>query len=164
MSLRIKRVELLSIADIKSYPVWEFTNDDEKLEGMGIRPVQKIPVKDLFGKIVGTQVQLSNGSKIWALIENVDTNNPRSTQHFLSLSVFKDKHWFILARYHDFDTNKRGPKAFAKFLGLSVDEVFPITYNISRFCIGKSTALVGTIEKEPRKKLTRAQLIALAVP
>jgi hypothetical protein len=54
----IKPVESLSVADLMSNPVWQFTNSD----GMGetfVRPVKKIPVKNLTGKIIGTQVRLS---------------------------------------------------------------------------------------------------------
>ena len=69
-----------------------------------------------------------------------------------------------MARYHDFDASERGPQVLAAFLGLPIKEVFPISYDISRFSLGASAALVGTIEQEPREKLTRAQIIGLAVP
>jgi hypothetical protein len=164
MSHLNKKVEDLTVSDFKAYPVWEYTNEDEKLGEMAVQPVKKTPVNSLRGRIVGTQVLLANGTKVWASFGNVNARDPRLTQHFLVLSVFKGKGWFTMARYHDFDNIERGPKALAAFLGIQLDEVFPISYDISRFCIGESSVLVGRIEKEPREKLSSAQLIALAVP
>jgi hypothetical protein len=163
MSNQTKRVEALTVADLEHFPVWQYTNDDEKFAGMGVRPIKKTPVKNLDGCIVGTKIHLANGAFVWALIGNVDSDNPRRTQHFLTLSVCRDGRWFTMARYHDFDSNERGPQALADFLELRVDQVFPISYDISPFCIGESAALIGTIEEEPREKLTDAQIIALAV-
>ena len=70
----------------------------------------------------------------------------------------------FLSRYFDVDYSENGPEALARFLGLDVDEVFPISYDITRYADGNRASLVGSILKEPREKLTRAQLIALAVP
>jgi len=120
-------------------------------------------VKSLVGCLVCTQVRLANGLRVWALLGNIDAMDPRQTQHFLSISVFHGEQRFSLARYHDFDSNVRGPQAPAGFLGLPLDEVFPIFYDVSQVCAGESAALAGTIEKEPQEKLTRAQLIAMAV-
>ena len=163
MNNLIKRVEDLTTADLKAFPVWQYANEDEKGE-TAVRPVEKTPVKSLTGRLVGTQVRLVNGANVWAIIGNVDANNPRLTQHFLTISILRDGRWFTMARYHDFDANERGPQALAAFLGLQVEDVFPISYDISRFSRGDPAALVGTIEREPREKLTRAEIIALAVP
>lgn len=164
MNIHTKRIEELTIADLENYSVWQYTNSEERVGETAIRPVKKIPVKNLNARLVGTQVRLANGSHLWALIGNVDPDNPRLTQHFLTLSVFNKGKWFTMARYHDFDSGERGPHALADFLGLAVTDVFPISYDIRRFSLGKSDALMGVIEEAPREKLTRAQIIALAVP
>jgi len=163
MNDMIKRAEDLKIADLKSSPIWQFINDDA-LGETAMCPVKKLPVKNLIGCIVGTQVQLANGSNMWAIIGNVDMNNLRLTQLFLTLSIFQGKRCFTLARYHDSDADQRGSQALADFLGLRVDEVFPIAYDISQLSLGNPAVLIGKIEKELRERLTRAQLIALAVP
>lgn len=163
MSAPTKQIEGLTIADLKAFPVWQYVNSDERGE-TAVRPVKKTPVKSLTARVVGSQVRLGNGTNVWAIIGNVDVNNPRLTQHFLTLSVFRDGRWFTMARYHDIDANERGPGALAAFLGLRIDEVFPIAYDISCFSIGDPAALTGRIEKEPSEKLTRAEIIALAVP
>jgi hypothetical protein len=69
-----------------------------------------------------------------------------------------------MARYHDFDAKTHGPRSLAKFLRLPLSSVFPISYDISAHCVGDRVALVGTIEARPKERLTRAQIIALAVP
>lgn len=124
----------------------------------------RLPVATLVGKLVGTEVMLANGESAWALVGNVDPTNVRMTEHFLTLSIERDGRWFTLARYHDIDYAEKGPDALARFLGLPVDAVFPIRYDIRRFVKGEIDALNGTISKEPRERLSRAEIIALAVP
>jgi hypothetical protein len=162
MSTQHKRVEDLSSADLTKFPVWEFLNQDQKGE-TAVRPVKAIPVRNLIGRLVGTQVRLANGSKVLALIGNVTVNNPRSTRHFLTISFFQPGKRFTLARYHDFDWNERGPSDLANFLGARVEDIFPISYDLSQFATGDPAALVGAIDAEPRERLTRAEIIALAI-
>jgi hypothetical protein len=164
MSGQSKNIEEIEAADLRTFPVWQYTNDDGNAGETTIRPIKKLPVKNLIGRIVGTQVRLANSTNIWALIGNVDINNARLTRHFLTLSVLWSGRWFTLARYHDVDAEENGPQALATFLGLRTDEIFPISYDVSRFSLGIPDALTGIIEKVPREKLTRAEIIALAVP
>ena len=56
-----------------------------------------------------------------------------------------------------------GPEALAKRLGLRVEDLFPIHYDISSLCVGDSAALIGLIDKEPKERLTRAQLMELTL-
>ncbi|MFZ6736048.1 hypothetical protein ACO0LG_29280 [Undibacterium sp. Ji42W] len=164
MSETTKKAETLTIADLEKYPVWQYTNSQEKIGETVVRPIKRIPVKSLTGKLVGTKVRFANGTDTWALIGNVDANNARLTQHFLTLSIFNADKWFTLARYHDIERERFGPEALEMFMGLDVNQIFLITYDISRCCTGDSKSLIGTIEKEPEEKLTRAEIIALAVP
>ena len=158
-----KQVEDLRVSDLQAHPVWQYSDSDDGLE-TSVMPVKRIPVTSLLGKLVGTTVTLANGKEVWAVIGNVDEKNPRLTQHFLTLSVECDGRWFVLARYHDFNRNESGPTALAKFLKLPVDEIFPIKYDIRGISKGKTEALVGYIRREPLEKLSREQIISLAVP
>lgn len=158
----MKRVESLRINDIRKHPVWEYVNDD-KLGETVVRPHDQLPVRNLNGRVAGTRIHLANCSHVWALIGNVDTHNPRLTEHFLTLSVYRNRRWFVLARYHDFDYDDHGPAALASFLEMSIDEVFPISYDLSEVAEGDPAALIGRILKEPRERLPRAELIAMAV-
>lgn len=163
MSKDTKPIEWLKVADLEANPVWQYTSDDRAGETL-VRPVKRIPVKSLTGKVIGTQVRFANGMQAWALIGNIDPQNSRLTEHFLTLSIEHNGKWFALARYHDFDYAERDPEALARFLGLRVDDVFPIAFDVRQFVQGDLAALAGTVRKEPRERLSRAEIIALAVP
>lgn len=159
----MKSIEKLTAHDLRAFPVWQYVNQD----GLGetaVRPVKTIPVKTLNNRVVGTEVKLANGTTRWALVGNIDLKNVRLTEHFLSLSLFDRGRWLPLARYHDADAKERGPNSLARSLELPVEAVFPINYDISRYCVGVRDVVVGSILSEPRERLTRAQVIALAVP
>ena len=96
----IKPVESLTVADFRAHPVWEWLNDDEIGDTM-MQPVEELPVESLDNRLIGAQVRLANGSRVWALIGNFDAANPRATQHFLTLSIERSSKRFHLARYHD---------------------------------------------------------------
>jgi hypothetical protein len=76
-------VEALVVGDLEAHPVWEYVNNDQ-LGETSVRPVKRIPVRNLTGKDVGTKVGLANGNIVWAMIGNVDNNNARMTW----LSIF----------------------------------------------------------------------------
>jgi hypothetical protein len=117
----------------------------------------------LEGRVVGTEVLTAGGRKLWALLGNIDTKKPEITMHLLTISIFSDGRWFTMARYHDVDRERRGPSALASFLGIPLEGVFPISYDIRDNCLGEATALLGTIEREPQRRLSKAEIIALAV-
>jgi hypothetical protein len=157
----IKPAESLTVADVEAHPVWEFLNDDEIGETM-VEPVKMIPVETLDNRLVGTQVRLANGLEVWGLIGNFDVKHPRATRHFLTLSIERGGKWFFLARYHDVDFTSGCPEALARFLGLGVDDVFPITVDVRRFVRGDPAALTAIMLKEPQERLTREELLALS--
>jgi hypothetical protein len=155
-----QQLDKLTPKDFEIYSVWKFVSDDAVDETM----VQglKVPVQHLFNRIVGTLVLLANGKQVWAILGNIDVNNQESTEHFLTISIFKKDKLFHLARYHDADCDKCDSKSLAKFLGLTVENVFPITYDLTHFCSQKSSVLIGKIEKKPKRKLSQKKLFALA--
>lgn len=163
MSTLVKQIENLKVEELEKFPVWQYTNHDARGETL-VKPVKKYPVKSLTAKIVGLKVVISNGDELWAIIGNVDVNNSSLTEHFITISFYFNRKWSTLARYHDFDYEKNGPEALAAFLQRDVDAIFPISYDISPYAVGDRKALAGKIEKEPLKKLTRSEIIALAVP
>lgn len=163
MTRNTKPVDKLQVDDLRAFPVWQYVSPESGDETY-VRAVSRTPVANLTGKVVGTLVLLASGTRVWALIGNIDPQNPRMTEHFLTLSVVRGGRWFGLARYHDFDFAERGPDALARFLELPVDAVFPISYDIRGVARGPATALQGQILKVPRERLSRAEIIAMAVP
>jgi len=163
-AMNMKPLESITYDEIREHPVWRFSSrecDNDTL----LAPVKRIPCSNVRGKIVGTQVELANGSQAWAFLGNIDPSSPRLTEHFVTISLHHGGKWFHLARYHDYDYADRGPKQLAEFMELSEDEVFPIRYDIREFVrTTDCEALAGTIVREPRNKLTRAEIIAIAVP
>jgi hypothetical protein len=160
---RSKPISSIAVIDLLANPVWQFVTEDSPDETSD-RPVTGIPVDSVAGSVVGTQVRLANGSQVWALIGNVDLRSARLTEHFLTLSVETGGTWFNLARYFDADYAERGPEALAQFLNLPVDQVFPIAYDIRAYAQGDQEALCGLVSQEPRERLSRAEIIAMAVP
>jgi hypothetical protein len=79
--------------------------------------------------------------------------NPRATRQFLSLVLQHHGDWFALDRYCD-ETEERDSEALARFVGLPIDDVFPIAYDLRETTFGHPDALVGTIEKQPRERLS----------
>ena len=126
-------------------------------------PVEELPVSDLRGKVFGTQVQFANGSRACATLVNILPYDPRQTQHVLALSIERNGKWFHLARYHDFDFDRRGPDALSRFLELPIDEVFPISYDIRELAHGDPAALAGRLLKEPTEPLSRREIIRMAM-
>jgi len=159
---KTKSVLSLRVSDLERHPVWQFVNEDEGDE-TAVRPVNRLPVSSLMNKIVGTQVQLAEGSSVWAIIGNLDNENARMNEHFVVLSIERKGKWFQFERYFDLRYRDHGPKALARFLRLPVDKVFPISYDLRKYAKGEANALAGTVLKKPRVRLTRAELTALAV-
>jgi hypothetical protein len=120
-------------------------------------------VSDLGGKIVGAPVKLANGSGVWAMVGNITARDPRRTEFFVTVSIERHGRWYHLARYHDYDYEQRGPSGLAEFLDLSVDDVFPIEYDVSRYLIGDPAATAGKVLKEPRERISRAELMKMIV-
>lgn len=162
MSILTKQVDELTADDFRSAPVWEYVNNDEAGE-CTVRPVRKLPVKDLNNRLVGVEIKLNCGNTFYGMLGNIDAQNPKNNEHFLTISIERKGKWFHLARYHDWDHSKKGPIALAKFLKLDVDDVFPIRYDIRPVVEGNPKSLADKIEIEPRKKLSRSEIIALAV-
>jgi hypothetical protein len=160
----MKDISHLTPADLREHPVWRFTGSDQPSE-TSVRPLKKLPVKSLTGSLVGCEIRLACGKKVMALLGNLDVEKARLTEHFLTLSVYRDDgKVFDMARYHDVDARERGPDALAAFLKMKKDEVFPIVWDARHLVAGAPSALCGVIEASPKEQLTRAEIIALAVP
>jgi hypothetical protein len=155
----------LTIADLQRNPVWEYdlANEAEHDETW-VKPVKAIPVSDLSNRIVGTEAVLACGATIHCDLGNISLNSATQTKHFLALSVYgEDDKTFQLARYFDTDYDSSGPQALADFLGRPLEEVFPISYDISKVASGLPDVIKATIPASPSEKLTRQQIMRLVM-
>jgi hypothetical protein len=90
----------------------------------------------------------------------VNLFNARQTEQFLSASVEKDGKWLHLGRYFDPPSVRFNPEKVAEFLGMKVDDVFPISYDLRPHVIGNAPPVFGTIVKDPQR-LTKEERSAL---
>lgn len=153
----------LRASDLEKHSVWMFAPNPTGKEPL-VRPVKRVPVSSLTGKLLGTRVRLANNDELWSLIGNLDLQDPEMNEHFVTISIERSGSWFHLARYHDHEYRENGPQALADFLHLGIDEVFPIAYD-ARGCVkGRPATAKGLIQKEPRIRLSRPEIIQKAVP
>jgi hypothetical protein len=159
-----KPVHQLTPQDFIAFPVWEYDVDAEAEDGRDetwVRPVQSYPVSDLANRVIGTLVTLNNGCRMAASLGNIDSSSEAATREFLTLSLWFREDWIDLARYFDVDYDTRGPQAFSKQLDLKIDEVFPILYDISQHAQGLQAVLRGSIDAQPKFRLSDDERMAL---
>jgi hypothetical protein len=158
-----KDVTKLTEQDFVSHPLWRYLNDDS-LGELIVESVDEWPVPDLSGFVVGASVILKSGKICTAVFSNVDVSSSERNSHFLALSIWNNRRRFHLARYHDRAQEKFGPQALANLLGLSVDDVFPIKYDLTQFVLNaNASVLINEVPLEPKNRLTRREIISLAV-
>jgi hypothetical protein len=157
-------IDRLGVDDISKHPVWEYKNHDAiNRSDRRVHPIANLPVKSLDGCLVGVQIRLKNGATRWAVLSNITLTNPKRTKHFLAVWIENNGKWFELARYFDVDYKRRGPRQLAAFLGLSVEEVFPMSYDITGIAQGDAATLQGQVEDHPKERLTEDEIIALSL-
>jgi hypothetical protein len=153
-------VESLTEALFRANRVWEHCNDDSIGETM-VRPVKRLPITDTSCCLLGCELKLADGSKIYGYLGNLSLGSKAQNQHFLTLSVFFGGGIVHLARYHDFDFAQRGPAALAATLGKPPMDVFPISFDVSDITRGKADCVRGQIPGEPHQKLARDELMKM---
>lgn len=153
----------LPLSELLHYQVWEFDLENEANDGNDtwIKPVTELPVTGLGNRIVACELTLANGSEIIGIIGNVSLDNLRSTREFITISVLKNGEWFHLARYFDVTYNSEGSDALAAFLNMEVDDVFPISYDISSCAVGLETVTKGQIFAQPIEMFSEEERMAL---
>jgi hypothetical protein len=144
MTLPVKNMEMLTPEDFAAYPVWEFALDLEEVDDLAMRPVTMLPVRDLGNRLAGTEVRLANGTRLWAGIGNIFLNDAQKTKRLLGVRFYIGGKWEPLSR--EMNVAMYGPDALARRLGLKVEDMFPIAYDVSAFCVGESGAVRGSIE------------------
>ena len=162
----MKAVHELLPSDLASHRVWEFADDveTELPDETYMRPVEELPVDSLSGRLASAHLTLANGHRLPALLGNIDLADPVSTEHFLTITVFHPSgERFVLARYHDVDYERHGPAALAAFLGLPVEAVFPIRYDVSDIALGHADCLSRIVPSVPASRFSQDALIELAV-
>lgn len=162
---RSERIRLAALTKslLRAERVWEFCGNNWKGKRL-VRPVKELPIADAANCLLGCELTLADGTKVYGHITNLSLTSSEENQHFLTLSVFAGGEAVRLARYHDADFAERGPGALARKLGKREDEVFPISFDMSEIAVGAPGCVRGRILKEPQQKLSREQLLGRRAP
>jgi hypothetical protein len=147
--------------DLKSTFVWVGSTSDR--DETSIRPATRSSLKSIEGKIVACSFRLNNGAELVGVMSNL-TNNVSRNAHLANAALLIEGKWFFLARYHDAEFKTHGPAVVALRLKLPLGKIFPITYEVLHRFNPPSAAQRGVIHAKPKNKLTRKQIIELAVP
>ena len=146
-----KPCDKLTLQDFKKHPVWEFDLDNECRPGRdetGMIPVRKLPVTDLSNRICLAKATMACGREIAAVLGNVDLPNAEETEKYILFSTWtKDKRWVL----HGSDKPRQAAE-LARALGLDLEDVFPIAYDISAFATGPAKIIRSFIGKGEKGK------------
>ncbi|SRR6266705_7166484 len=162
----MKPADQLLPSDFTDHRVWEFVDDmeTELPDETHMRPVVKLPVTSLAGRVVGARLTFVNSQQLLGALGNISLKDTMITEHFLTVTIFaRSGERFDLARYHDVDYERHGAKALAAFCGLPVHLVFPICYDITDIAVGHSDCLRRSIPAIPASQLSKDELIGLAL-
>lgn len=159
--MEARPIDTIPPSELIMHPVWEFQPEDQSRDETWVLPVKRLPVTSLPNRIVAVLARLGNGTLVTAMIENISLSNPRSTRQFQRVSIAKDDCWFHLARYFDIDREGREPADLARFLGLSLEDVFPISYDLTGIAVGLPEVVQGTISAEPEERLRDQERMAM---
>jgi hypothetical protein len=132
----------LTIQDFKEFPIWEFTNKHESVSRDGelvVMPVTDFPVTTLEGRFIGTEVKLANGNLVWAVLLGINLAKAKPVS---SAIFYRGAETYML---RCLAPGVSGPEQLAQFLGLRVEDVFPICFDISRLAIGAADAVKGEL-------------------
>ena len=99
-----------------------------------------------------------------AAVVAIPDGSPLLRLSFVVLSLFIGGKWFHLARYHDVGARRHGPRALAAALHRPLGKVFPMRYDLRPYVRSGPSWLEGVVDRSPRNRLTRAEIIALSVP
>ena len=164
MDMEPKPVGEIEIADLMDHPVWEADVPTGQItDNTWVRPADEFPADLPCNGIIGTHVRFMNGGEEWGVLCNLTPSSPRKTAQFLAVWISIDGQWFHLARYFDADYDQRGPQQLADAMGLGVEEVFPISYDVSDVVLGDPDVMAGTILAEPAEQLSQEERTRLSL-
>lgn len=160
--MKARPIPEIPIDELLQYGVWTFDVDEESYvpeqDESWVIPVLHIPVTDFSNCIAVTKLKLNNNNYIIGILGNIQLLNFKKNNYIICLSIYNNKSWFYLNRYFDVAYDVFGPKQLAEFLSLSINEVFPITYDISSLAVGDQRVLKGMIPSEPEIRLTKDEI------
>ena len=143
----------------REYPVWEW--DLEVDDDAALFPIQDYPVSYLEGRIIGVPCYLNNGAIINCVLSAIEIGSPHKTDQFLSLTAMVNETKIQLQRYFDVGASEDPGKVFADNIGIPVDDVFPIKWDVQKYVTKGTRGRSGTITRFPAMRLNEQQRMYL---
>jgi hypothetical protein len=163
-----KPADKLTQSDWKKYPIWTFDLGNEGKPGRDetwMVPVKELPVTDLGNCGCQANASLACGRLVTAVLRGISLKddpkegvlwenfarlrsaaNRQKPAKELRYSIWVKENWWIWHKESFLslgDFKSHTPADLAKTLDLSVEEIFPITYDISVYAIGPDTITKG---------------------
>ena len=153
----------ITATELLTAPAWSYT--PSKDGRVWLKPVGSKRLRTFNNRMVTCQFHTPSGEAIWGLVEGIHPDLPLFSKHWRKAYLLRsDGKWFELARYHDYNWSTKGPERCAYFFRSTVHAMFPLRFDISHLSATASSSLVGVFESDPKDRLPRAEIIALAVP
>lgn len=164
MKKSVIKLKDLSVDKIKRVWLWEYvpSRDGE----LTVCPINVKKTKKFSGRLVSSEVNFSDGTSAWALIDGIDMDVPLFSMHNRELILWIDSYgWFRLARYFDSAAlvRDRGPLVLSKLIEKNESDIFPISFDIRSRSLIDSPCLVGEFHIKPDWGLTQAAIMKLLV-
>ncbi|MCX7112818.1 MAG: hypothetical protein NTX45_22405 [Proteobacteria bacterium] len=145
---------------------WLFEYIPSKDGRLWVKPVKAKKIKKFTGRIVASKVILADNSYCSALILGINIETPEFSRHNRELILWIPKlGWFRLAQYFDSNEIKaiRGDDVLCDALEKSLDQVFPISFDLRDRSSIDSPCLTGTFEHDPSWGLSGAEVMQILV-
>ncbi len=147
----------LNRQDFNRHPVWEFQVGSEWLpwrDETWLSPVKRLPVESLDNRLVGTILKLANGQAVRGTLGNISLRNARATRQFIDVEISHNGKSYQLQRAAAPMTPYLNAQGLAEALRLRIEQVFPITYDLSDVAVGDPKIIKGSIEAELPENLS----------
>lgn len=164
MDFQINEIRLkdLSPENLNLQQLWTYT--PSKDGALWIKPSKKN--RTLENKLIATNVQFSDGTFHPALIEGIDIEFPEFSKHNRQITIWIPNYgWFQLALYNDSDACKKlyGELVLSKLFNKSVNQIFPIYFDLRNQLNIDDNSLFGYFEHNPSWGITREEAISILV-
>ncbi len=156
-----KPANKLTPKDWEKYPVWTFDSDNEGKPGRDetwMVPVKKLPATSIMNGGCRSKATLANGQHMILVLWGVDLNPLKTLKmmaEFRGVPITAEESakclkptipsYTIFVKGKWWHSELNAPSDLIKALGLTIEEVFPIEYDISAFAIGVKRAVKGKI-------------------
>ena len=156
-----KPVNRLTPKDWEKHPVWTFDLDNEDKPGRDetwMVPVKKLPAVDIQNGGCRAKATLSCGQTIvlvlWGVILDPERHLKMVMRYRVKPMTVKERRehlkpaistFTIFVKDEWWHSDLNGPGDLTKGLGLTIQDILPITYDISAFVVGVDRIVKGKI-------------------